>query len=146
MLQGEGNHMGKGLGLEVGREGAQPAGGRGVSVGRATVQDFGLNPEDVEGPAPEPPLLHPKVRSQSPHVPGKAQGGIQQVQLQQQQQEQVRLLHYPGEAGSGNSSTLRTQVSGRGLQGAALPLGRGSQTQHQCHWVSSRADPGPQSQ
>ena len=36
--------MGKGLGLEVGREGAQPAGGRGVSLGPAAmVQDFGLH-------------------------------------------------------------------------------------------------------
>lgn len=54
--------MGKGLGLKVGREGAQPEGGRGVSLGPAAmVQDFGLHPEYVsKGPAPEPYCSTPR--------------------------------------------------------------------------------------
>ena len=54
--------MGKGLGLEVGTEGAQPSGGRGVSVGPAGY-GAGLwsHPEDAsEGPAPEPRCSAPR--------------------------------------------------------------------------------------
>lgn len=71
--------------------------------------------------------------------PEKLKVIAQQVQLQQQQ-EQVRLLHQ--EKLEREQQHLRTQVSGRGLQGppeAGLGLPDPAS-------VSSRADPGPRSQ